>query len=38
MQNKLKEAEDSLKKLKEINPNNKSIGDLETQISQLKNK
>jgi tetratricopeptide (TPR) repeat protein len=38
MQNKLKEAEDSLKKLKETNPNNKSIGDLETQISQLKNK
>jgi tetratricopeptide (TPR) repeat protein len=38
MQNKLKEAEDSLKKLKEVNPNNKSINDLETQMSQLKNR
>jgi Flp pilus assembly protein TadD len=38
LQNKLKEAEDSLAKLKEINPNNIAIDDLQTQISQLKNK
>jgi tetratricopeptide (TPR) repeat protein len=38
MQNKLKEAEDSLAKLKEINPQNIAVGDLQTQISQLKNK
>ncbi len=38
LQNKLKEAEDSLAKLKEINPNNGSLNDLQTQMSQLKNK
>jgi tetratricopeptide (TPR) repeat protein len=38
MQNKLKEAEESLAKLKEINPRNIAINDLQTQISQLKNK
>ena len=38
LQDKLKEAEDFLLKLKEINPNNASINGLQTQISQLKNK
>jgi tetratricopeptide (TPR) repeat protein len=38
MQNKLKEAEELLAKLKEINPDNKAVNDLQTQISQLKNK
>jgi tetratricopeptide (TPR) repeat protein len=38
MQNKLKEAEETLAKLSEINPNHTAINDLKTQISQLKNK
>lgn len=38
MQNKLKEAENSLAKLKEANPENKSIKVLEAQLLQLKNK